>query len=192
MKAFAEGNREVATAIKLLGKSMRYVLNNTKTTATTLDKEIDYIKTYLAIQKMRFGERLNYTIRIDRHLDLTQYQILPLLIQPIIENAVSHGLEDTGKEGHVILKIFRSKDDLLIADVFDNGIGMSPEKLKDVIDHLDIPQPESDHGVGLYNINNRVHLFYGKSYGLSLHSRPGFGTLITLTIPLLNLTEDEP
>lgn len=69
---------------------------------------------------------------------------------------------------------------------------MSPEKLKDVIDHLDIPQPESDHGVGLYNINNRVHLFYGKSYGLSLHSRPGFGTLITLTIPLLNLTEDEP
>ena len=192
MKAFAEGNREVATAIKLLGKSMRYVLNNTKTTATTLDKEIDYIKTYLAIQKMRFGERLNYTIRIDSHLDLTQYQILPLLIQPIIENAVSHGLEDTGKEGHVILKIFRSKDDLLIADVFDNGIGMSPEKLKDVIDHLDIPQPESDHGVGLYNINNRVHLFYGKSYGLSLHSRPGFGTLITLTIPLLNLTEDEP
>ncbi|MFR5058948.1 histidine kinase [Faecalimonas umbilicata] len=71
-------NREVATAIKLLGKSMRYVLNNTKTTATTLDKEIDYIKTYLAIQKMRFGERLNYTIRIDSHLDLTQYQILPL------------------------------------------------------------------------------------------------------------------
>lgn len=79
---------------------------------------------------MRFGERLNYTIRIDSHLDLTQYQILPLLIQPIIENAVSHGLEDTGKEGHVILKIFRSKDDLLIADVFDNGIGMSPENLR--------------------------------------------------------------
>ena len=94
MKAFAEGNREVATAIKLLGKSMRYVLNNTKTTATTLDKEIDYIRTYLSIQKIRFGSRLGYTIRIEEGFQTENYQILPLLIQPIVENAFSHGLRD--------------------------------------------------------------------------------------------------
>ena len=190
MKAFAEGNREVATAIKLLGKSMRYVLNNTKNTSTTLDKEVDYINTYLSIQKMRFGSRLNYSIRIDEKLDLKHYRILPLLIQPIVANAISHGLEDTGEEGHIILKIFKSQDDLLIADVFDNGIGMSQEKLEEVIKHLSIPQPESDHGVGLYNINNRVRLFYGNQYGISIKSRPGFGTLVTLTVPLLNLTEE--
>lgn len=191
MKAFSEGNHEVATAIKLLGKSMRYVLNNTKTTATTLDKEVDYISTYLAIQKMRFAERLNYTIDVDEKLDLKQYQILPLLIQPIVENAILHGLEDTGEEGHITLHIKALNDELLIARVTDDGVGMSPEKLEDVIRHLDIPQPESDHGVGLYNINNRVHLFYGTSYGLAIESRPGEGTCVTLTVPLLNLTEEE-
>ena len=191
MKAFAEGNREVATAIKLLGKSMRYVLNNTKTTATTLDKEIDYIRTYLSIQKIRFGSRLGYTIRIEEGFQTENYQILPLLIQPIVENAFSHGLRDAEYDGHIIIKISRFENDTLVADVFDNGVGMSQERLEEVIRHLDIPQPESDHGVGLYNINNRVHLFYGTEYGLAIKSRPGMGTLVTLTIPLINLREEE-
>lgn len=191
MKAFSEGNREVATAIKLLGKSMRYVLNNTKTTATTLDKEIDYIRTYLSIQQIRFGSRLGYTIRFSKGLEPANYQILPLLIQPIVENAFSHGLKDAEYDGHIIIRISRGKNDTLITDVFDNGVGMNPQRLEEVIRHLDIPQPESDHGVGLYNINNRVHLFYGDSYGLTIKSRPGMGTLVTLTIPLINLREEE-
>ena len=189
MMAFSAGNREVANAIKLLGKSMRYVLNNTKTTATTLDKEVDYIQNYLAIQKIRFGERLSYTIRIDETLNTKNYQILPLLIQPIVENAYSHGLKDAEYNGHIIIKIART-DDLLIANIFDNGVGMSREKLAEVIAHLDIPQPESDHGVGLYNINNRVHLYYGEQYGLTIQSRTGMGTLVTLTIPLINIGEE--
>ena len=190
MKAFSEGNRGVATAIKLLGKSMRYVLNNTKTTATTLDKELDYVRTYLSIQQIRFGW-LDYTIRIDRRLDPGHYQILPLLIQPIVENSISHGLKEKGENGHIIIKVSRSEDDLLVTDVFDNGVGMTPGQLADVLDHIDVPQPESDHGVGLYNISNRVHLFYGEQYGLTIQSRAGAGTLVTLTIPLLNLTEEE-
>ena len=191
MKAFAEGNREVANAIKLLGKSMRYVLNNTKTTHTTLDKEIDYVRTYLAIQKLRFETKFDYKILIDEKLDPSRYQILPLLLQPIVENAVSHGLRDMQQGGHIIIKIFRTPEDRLTADVFDNGTGMTAEELDSVIRHLDIPQPESDHGVGLYNINNRVHLFYGKEYGLTIKSRPGEGTLVTLTIPLVNIMEEE-
>lgn len=191
MKAFSEGNREVATAIKLLGKSMRYVLNNTKNASTTLDKEMDYIQTYLAIQQIRFGSRLNYRIKIAKGLDLRRYKILPLLIQPIVENAISHGLKDKDDDGRIIIKISRSSDELLVADVFDNGSGMSSQELEDVILHLDIPQPESEHGVGLYNINNRVHLFYGQTYGLTIRSRQGRGTLVTLRIPLLNLTEEE-
>ena len=190
MKAFSEGNRDVATAIKLLGKSMRYVLNNTKTTATTLDKEIDYVRTYLSIQQIRFSW-LNYTIRIDDRLDPGRYQILPLLIQPIVENAISHGLKEKGENGHVIIKISRSAGDDLVTEVFDNGIGMTKEKLEDVNEHLTVFQPESDHGVGLYNICNRVRLFYGDAYGLSIRSRAGAGTLVTLVIPLLNLTEEE-
>lgn len=189
MKAFSEGNREVANAIKLLGKSMRYVLNNTKSVATTLDKEIDYIKTYLAILKMRFGNRLNYKVIISENLNIDDCKILPLLIQPIIENAVSHGLEDTGEEGHLILKLYKKNDDLLIIKVFDNGIGMSKEKLKDVISNLNNPPQNSNHGVGLYNINSRVHLFYGSKYGLNIKSIKDFGTLVTLTVPLQDFTD---
>lgn len=191
MKAFSEGNREVATAIKLLGKSMRYVLNNTKTTATTLDKEIDYIRTYLSILKIRFGNKLNFTIEVDESMQPSNYQILPLLIQPIVENAFSHGLRDAEYDGHILIHIFRDGNEFLVAEVSDNGIGMDPERLDYVIEHLDIPQPESEHGVGLYNINNRVHLYYGTEYGLNIKSQPGKGTVVTLTIPLINLREEE-
>lgn len=191
MKAFSNGDRDVAKAIKLLGKSMRYVLNNTKSTATTLDKEIDYISSYLQIQKLRFEEQMDYAIEIDDNLDLKSCQILPLLIQPLVENAISHGLADTEKNGRIIFKLYRTSNDLLVAEVFDNGYGMTQEKLADVIAHLDVPQNELEHGVGLYNINNRVHLFYGNEYGLHIKSRPGEGTQVTLTVPLLNLTEEE-
>lgn len=191
MKAFSNGDKDVAQAIKLLGKTMRYVLNNTKTSATTLDKEIDYISNYLAIQKLRFEERLDYSIRIDEKLDLKLYQILPLLIQPIVENAISHGLANTESNGHIIIKLYKSRSGLLVAEIFDNGTGMTQEQLEYVITHLDVPQNESEHGVGLYNINNRIRLFYGAQYGLTIKSRPCLGTLVTLTIPLLNLTEEE-
>lgn len=191
MKAFSEGNKEVANAIKLLGKSMRYVLNNTKSTATTLDKELDYVSTYLAIQKLRFSTKFDYIIRIDKRILPSRYRILPLLIQPIVENAVSHGLRDIQEGGRILIRVYRTAEDHLTAAIFDNGCGMTPEQLKQVKRHLNIPQPESDHGVGLYNINNRVHLFYGAQYGLKISSRPGKGSLITLTIPLINITEEE-
>lgn len=191
MKAFSEGNREVANAIKLLGKSMRYVLNNTKTSATTLDKEMDYIKTYLSIQKLRFGQRLLYSIKGEDTLNLSNYQILPLLVQPIVENSLSHGLERTDREVFVEIALEKTENDLLRVTVSDNGVGMNEETLKEVIAHLSIPQNESDHGVGLYNINNRVHLFYGTQYGLTIESLPNEKTTVTLTIPLYNLTEDE-
>ena len=138
----------------------------------------------------RSEEQMDYTIEIDNKLDLKAYRILPLLIQPLVENAISHGLADTEKDGHIRFRLYITSDDLLMAEVYDNGCGMTAEKLADVIAHLDVPQNEAEHGVGLYNINNRVHLFYGEEYGLNIKSRPGEGTLITLTVPLLNLTEE--
>lgn len=191
MKAFSEGNREVANAIKLLGKSMRYVLNNTTTTSTTLNKEMDYIVTYLSIQKMRFGSRLNYSIQTDEQMELSNYQILPLLIQPIVENAISHGIEETGEKGLIIIRIKKTEDDLLLIEVFDNGKGMSAEKLREVHANLSNLPEEPEHGIGLYNINNRIKLFYGEAYGMTIQSRAGDGTLVSLMLPLYNLLEED-
>lgn len=191
MKAFVEGNKDVATSIKLLSKSMRYVLSNTKTASTTLEKELDYIDTYMAIMKLRFGSRINYDSKIGESLAPSDYRMLPLLLQPIIENAISHGLRNMEENGHIILKIDLSKDQQkLHARIFDNGSGMSKEKLKEVILHLRVPAQDAEHGIGLYNINNRIQLFYGPEYGISIKSKENFGTCVTVTIPLCSPMEE--
>lgn len=191
MKAFSDGNKEVATAIKLLGKSMRYVLNNTKTSSTTLSKEIDYTVTYLSIQLLRFEDRLSYTLTLDNTINPDSYQILPLLLQPIVENSISHGIEPTGKKGHIIIRIRAVEKEILVADIYDNGLGMTKEQLKTVRSGLLLPPKRGEHGIGLYNINNRIKLFYGSKYGLTIKSKKNFGTLVTLKIPLYNLLEEE-
>lgn len=193
MKAFAEGNREVANAIKLLSKSMRYVLGTTKATSTTLENELDYIATYLAIQKLRFGPRISYDIKVDERLQPAHYQILPIILQPIVENAFSHGLENRTENGRIILKIRPAEDwSCLAADIFDNGEGMSRERLAEVVAHMDTPAEDSEHGVGLYNINNRIRLFYGEEYGVTIKSKENYGTCVTVTLPLYNNREEEP
>lgn len=192
MKAFVEGNKGVANAIKLLSKSMRYVLSNTRTSSTTLDKELDYINTYMAIMKLRFSSRINYDLRLDESLNPSDYRILPLLLQPVIENAITHGLKDMEENGHIILKISPSKDRLrLNACVYDNGIGMSRETLEKVTAHLEAPEKNSEHGIGLFNINNRIRLFYGQEYGITIKSKENLGTCVTVTIPLCSTLSEE-
>ena len=179
MKAFAKGNREVANAIKLLSKSMRYVLGTTQATSTTLENELDYIATYLANQKLRFGSRISYDIKVNESLQPARIQILPILLQPIVENAFSHGLENRAENGRIILKLYPAKDrTCLTAAVFDNGEGMSREKLSDVVAHMNTPPKDSGHGVGLYNTNNRIRLFYGEEYGITIRSKRNYGTCV--------------
>lgn len=192
MKAFVEGNKDVANAIKLLSKSMRYALGNTRTASTTLEKELDYINTYMTIMKLRFSSRINFDLRMDECLTPSDYRILPLLLQPIIENAIIHGLKDMEENGHIILKIYPSKDCLrLNACIYDNGVGMSRETLKYVTDHLETPVLNSEHGIGLFNTNNRIRLFYGQEYGITIKSKENFGTCVTVTLPLCSPLSEE-
>lgn len=185
MKAFVEGNKGVANAIKLLSKSMRYVLGSTKTASTTLEKELDYINTYMAIMKLRFASCINYDLRVDESITPSSYRILPLLLQPVIENAISHGLRDMEENGRIILKISPSRDGTrLIACIFDNGTGMSKRMLQNVTARLKTPARNSEHGIGLYNTNNRIQLFYGREYGITIKSKENLGTCVAVTLPL--------
>ncbi|MEN8904900.1 MAG: histidine kinase [Clostridiales bacterium] len=186
MKALNAGNKEVSTAIKLLGKSMHYVLNNVGTVSTTLNKELEHIKTYLAIQKLRFYDRINYIIDIQKDLKINTYNILPLLLQPIVENAILHGLECIEKDGQIILEIFKKGDDFLYIKISDNGIGMVEKELTNVLYNINHHDKTSSHSIGLYNINQRIKLFYGEIYGISLESTQNKGTTATITLPLNN------
>ena len=182
MQALANGNRDVATSIKLLGKSMHYVLENTGTSSTTLAKELDYIKTYLAIQNLRFGDRVNATLTVQEGLDTDNLKMLPLLLQPIVENAIVHGLESVEQNGHILIDVSTSGSDLVIT-IKDNGPGMDETTLENLKQHIANHDPHDTRSIGLYNINQRIHLLYGENYGLDITSSPGVGTTVTLCIP---------
>ena len=182
MRALKAGNREVANAVKLLGKSMRYVLENTTLSFTSLDREMNYIETYLAIQKLRFHDRVNYSLRTTEGLDLSKYKIMPLLIQPIVENALLHGLEEVEENGRIIIHIQKVQKNLII-DVYDNGCGMDKEELKQMKQNMYNHPKDSSKSIGLANIYQRIQLYYGKEYGLKVDSEKGVGTIFTMTLP---------
>lgn len=186
MMSLDYGDRETASAAKLLGKTMRYVLENTGTASTTLDKELDYISAYLAIQKLRFEDRINYTCRIPDNFSLSSYKILPLLLQPIVENAILHGLEETESNGQIRLTLDTREDNRLYIDISDNGKGMTAEELEALEKKLECPNcPDSSDSIGLYNIQQRIQLIYGPPYYMRITSHPGEGTCVHLCLPLL-------
>lgn len=174
--------KETASAIKMLGKSMHYVLETTTTEFTTLEKELDYVRTYLSIQKLRFGERIRFSIHLSSGLDPASHPILPLLLQPIVENAFIHGLKDTDRDGSIEIDAATQEQTLLLT-VRDNGTGIEKdelEKLNEKIHHADISASES---IGLHNICQRIRLCYKEQARMLIESTPGEGTRITLLLP---------
>jgi len=191
MKAFKANDREVARAIKLLGKSMRYVLENTGTSFTTLSKELEHIKVYLDIQKLRFTDKFDSEIEVMEDIDPGKLLILPLLLQPVVENAILHGLEEKEKEGliHILVRKQLEEEELLCIEVSDNGNGMTEEALaflQSTIEEKDISRNKS---IGLYNINQRIKLTYGQKYGVKISSNIEEGTRVSLFIPINRMKE---
>ena len=191
MKAFKANDREVARAIKLLGKSMRYVLENTGTSFTTLSKELEHIKVYLDIQKLRFTDKFDSEIEVMEDIDPGKLLILPLLLQPVVENAILHGLEEKEKGGliHILVRKQLEEEELLCIEVSDNGNGMTGEALaflQSTIEEKDISRNKS---IGLYNINQRIKLTYGQKYGVKIFSNIEEGTRVSLFIPINRMKE---
>lgn len=185
MKAFTVGDREVANAIKLLGKSMRYVLENNGTTFTALKNELNHIETYIMIQKMRFGDKFNYELCVDDDIDTEQCRILPLLLQPIVENALVHGLEEKEEGGMITLQVERcgGSEDIRIT-ISDNGCGMDEATLAQLRRDIEEKNPERKESIGLYNINQRIKLCYGEQYGMAVQSELEKGTAVSIIISM--------
>lgn len=184
MQALTAGNREVANSIKLLGKSMRYVQENTGTSMVSLKKELDYMETYLQIQRIRFGDRVNYRILLDPGMDKENYLLLPLLIQPIVENAILHGLEQVEKNGRIDIQVEAPREEFLKITIADNGCGMNPEELELLRGRMAQRTLDRSRSIGLCNINQRIRLCYGDEYGMQIDSVSGEGTVIVVKLPI--------
>lgn len=192
MKSLATGDREVANMLKQLAALLRYNLNITGKPVCFYD-ELNAVQNYLSIQQVRFGQRISHDIMI--LCDVRQIQVLPLLIQPLIENSFSHGLEDTAENGfiYVLCEIVKDKenaDELLRISVKDNGCGIENEKLMELQRSLEDYVMDDEHNsIGIFNVNSRIKLFYGPQYGLKIKSEVGKGTTVTLELPVGNIKE---
>ncbi|NBD26948.1 HAMP domain-containing protein [Paenibacillus sp. T1] len=180
MKAHLKGEREISNVVKLIGKMMRKNLEAGSRTVL-LSHEIDMVRCYLDIQKFRYEDRLAYELQIDP--DAEQVQILPLIIQPIAENAVIHGLENREAGGRVRIAAFVRNGKVHI-EVADNGEGMPRAKLTELYRSMDETEEREGNRIGLRNVHMRLKLMYGPGCGLQIWSEPGVGTTVQFTIPM--------
>lgn len=146
-----------------------------------ISQEIEYSKSYLKIQHARYNDKLTYSFDVSG--ELYDYDILKLTVQPIIENALYHGIGKKAEGGHISVRGFASNGDIVFV-VRDNGVGISPQQVKQMNQMLQSDSFISDasSGYGMYNVNRRIKLHYGDKYGVSVSSTQDLGTEVRITI----------
>ena len=149
----------------------------------TIGEEVERIRSYLTIQKMRYRDILDFNISVDE--DVTENTILKLILQPLVENALYHGIKNKRQGGTISIRARRKNDDEILIEVEDDGIGFTPEKLAQLRAELedDTGDLKLESGFAIGNVNKRIHLYYGMPYGLSIESEYTSGTRVTLVIP---------
>ncbi len=180
MKAHVRGQADISQVVRLLGKMMRKNLE-VGNRRISLQSELETVGCYLVIQKFRYDDRLAYEMHVDPQANLVQ--IPPLIIQPLVENSVVHGLENRIDGGMVRVDI-RIEDGQLKVQVSDNGAGISKARLQEIRQMLESKDDYESNNIGMRNIHLRLRLTYGPECGLTLASQEGFGTQISFEIPL--------
>ena len=178
-----EGNQEEAAVemVVALSDFFRLVLSKGRE-LISLKEEKEHISSYLEIQAVRYRDILEYDIRIDPLL--YDYQILKLTLQPLVENALYHGIKYKRAKGHIHITGKKEGENLRLT-VSDNGVGMDPEDLQQLREDMERPCKEADKGFGLANVNERIHIHFGPEYGMKIQSEKGKGTRVELTIPAI-------
>ena len=170
-------NQKAEEMIVALSKFFRISISKGRTIIPLKD-EIEHVRNYLLIQKIRFGEHFSYYINVDQ--DLYQYSCLKLILQPLVENAIEHGLNDDENDGRIDINVYQDEKNIIF-EVKDNGYGISEERLKTIYQSF---KDDSIHeGVGLKNVYQRVKIYYGDSADLIINSIIDEGTIIRIIIP---------
>ena len=184
MYAEMEGNREIITMANNLSKLLRYSLSGRKEHVTLKD-ELDHVVGYMKIQQMRYEERITFDMQIEP--SVLDCKVIPLMIQPLVENSINHALDKGVGEGRISLAATQENNVLTIT-VEDDGIGMNAESLESLRSHLrNTTDLGGQSGNGLLNVHRRIVLHYGVEYGLSLESMPFQGFRVVLRLPVMYL-----
>ncbi len=184
--ATADGAFEVAKMIEILSRMFRYSISE-KSGLLTLEDELSNVEDFLSIQRYRFGDRFDVRYDIDTSdIQILYYRVPKLILQPLVENAIQHGLEDMPSGGLITIRAYHTDTRLYIA-VEDNGKGAAVEEIQAVNRKLEccdtaVERP-GKHGIALVNIQKRIRFQYGKEYGLRLLLGAGAGVCAELELP---------
>ena len=175
----------VSSLCQSLSGIFRYSLDM-KHPYSTVAKEINHLKNYIFVMNVRMREEVRY--RFDIADDVLQDSIPRISLQPLVENALNHGLKN--KHGEKCVSVTaEEKEGLLLLSVTDNGVGTDSAKLNQKLQENDKDVIESGNSIGIYNINARLKMLYGEDYGLSVESAYGEGTCVRLRIPRMKVEE---
>ncbi|MUT68263.1 sensor histidine kinase [Paenibacillus sp. NEAU-GSW1] len=152
----------------------------TENRLVTIREELDNIRHYITIQKVRYFNRIN--VQYDLDDTLLDCQMLKLSIQPLVENAIFHGIADTEEEGLITISVQAAGINDIEIKIEDNGKGMDDDTSKKLRQKMNGQEPASEN-IGVRNVHSRLERVFGYRYGLQFTSKPGSGTLFTITIP---------
>lgn len=180
MKAVVNNQDEIEELVSGLAKILRSAIRAGED-SVTVQQEIELIENYLKIQKCRFGEKIQYHIEMDEAL--AEYEILSLIMQPIVENAIIHGLESKEDIGHIEIDVSRDMEDIVVT-IEDDGIGITPGRLRQIKEEMYAKRLKGEH-IGIVNVQYRLRLKYGEQYGVFIDSQEGNGTKVEIKIPAI-------
>ncbi len=179
-------NDQKDTAIEMLERlsdMFRYNVYSNDQYMTRIGNEVNNLRNYLYILKMRMGDILKVTWDIDK--EIYAYMTPKFILQPVVENSIKHAFKEHAKTQMITVKAY--KQDVIIFEISDNGIGLQPERLDEVRKALadNSTDSSSEFGIGLLNINSRIRLEFGSEYGVSIESEHNVGTRVIIRIPLV-------
>lgn len=182
--AESKNYKAVVTMTSALAKLFRISISKGEQYITVAE-EIEHVENYLKIQKIRYGDHLDYHIDVEE--DIKQNKIIKLIIQPIVENAIYHGIKNVPGGGMIDISV-KKYDNKILITIADDGVGMSEQEINLLFSKdQELPKEKKLGGVGVRNVDNRIKLYYGEDYGLEIESEIYEGTTVKAWLPNISI-----
>lgn len=177
----ANGISEMTTALSRLLKS----ISKGTSSLISIEEELSLIENYFTIQSYRYGGTITMDIQVSDE-KLKECEIIKFTLQPLVENAIFHGIEPKGTSGHISIKVDSDHNNEICIDITDDGVGMSEEKAAQILDNNQDSSADFFREIGVSNVHKRIQYEFGEKYGISIQSKEGEYTTMSIHIPLRN------
>ena len=178
---------EASQIVTSLARLLRISLSKGKH-IITLEDELEHVRNYLMIQSMRFKNQFTYEVQMQPGIEYLK--VIKLIVQPIVENAIYHGMDGMYGDGEILIRAYTEGSDLYIS-VQDNGMGMRPEQAEALLDYTKEIKTSKGNGLGVRNVHERIQLYFGKEYGVIIKTVVDEGTEVLLHLPMVMNMEKE-